>query len=56
MRHLITLAFFLAALGAYFAGFGLALPGATWFAGALFGAGLVCELLFWVRLFRHEEP
>jgi hypothetical protein len=54
MRHLITLAFLLAALVAYWASFSLALPGAIWLTGALFGAGLLCELMFWLRLFRQK--
>jgi hypothetical protein len=44
MRHFITVAFLLAALVAYWASFNPALPGAIWLAGALFGAGLLCEL------------
>lgn len=56
MHHLITVAFLLAALVAYWISFGLTLPGAVWVAGALFAAGLLCELVFWLRLFRHEKP
>ena len=56
MRHLITVSFLLSALVAYWASFRLAVPGALWLAGALFGAGLLCELAFWFRLFRHGRP
>ena len=56
MRHLITVAFLLAALVAYWASFSLALPEAAWLAGALFAAALLCELAFWLRLLRHGKP
>jgi len=56
MRYLITVSFLLTALVAYWASFRLALPGVLWLAGALFAAGLLCELTFWFRLFRHEKP
>jgi hypothetical protein len=56
MRHKITVAFLLAASVVYWAGFFLVLPGAVWFAGALCLAGLLCEVVFLLRLFRHEKP
>jgi hypothetical protein len=52
---LITFGFLLAALVAYWISFSPALPGAVWVAGALFAAGLFCELVFWLRPFRHEN-
>jgi len=56
MRHLITVSFLLTAFIAYWASSNLELPGALWLAGALFGAGVLCELTFWFRLFRHQKP
>ena len=53
VRHLIALAFFVAATVAYFVS--LAVPGAAWFAGALFAAGAVCELVFWFLFYQSGE-
>jgi hypothetical protein len=47
-RHLLTLVFLLASFVLYY--FGLE-TGAT----ALFVAGMVCEIVFWKRLFRRNR-
>jgi len=55
MRHLITVAFLVAAFAAYLASANPALTGAGWLAGGLFAAGISFELVFWLRLFRREK-
>jgi hypothetical protein len=47
-RHLITVGFLMASLAMYY--FGLE-TGAT----VLFVAGMVCEVVFWKRLFRRKH-
>ena len=56
MHHLITVAFFVAAYLAYFASANEASTGIAWLAWALLVAGLLCELVFWLRLFTREKP
>jgi len=53
MRHLITIAFLLAALAAYLVA--PMLTGALWLAGALLAAGILCEVVFWLRLLRRQK-
>lgn len=50
MRHLVTAAFFAAALAAY-----LASASAGWI-GALFVVGMLCEGIAWFRLMRRDKP
>jgi len=50
MRHLITAAFFIAAIAAY-----LASAGAGWI-GALFLVGMLCEGIAWFRVLRRDKP
>lgn len=47
-RHLITVGFLMAALAMYY--FGLETGAAV-----LFVAGMVCEIVFWKRLFRRKQ-
>jgi hypothetical protein len=47
LRHLVTIGFLLASLALYYIGLD---SGAT----ALFVAGMVCELVFWKRLFSRK--
>jgi len=54
MRHLITIALFVAALAAYLAA--PLLTGALWLAGALLAAGILCEGVFWFRLLTRKKP
>jgi hypothetical protein len=54
MRHLITIAFFLAALAAYLPA--PLLTGALWLAGALLAAGIVSEGVFWFRVLTRKKP
>lgn len=53
MRHIVTFAFLVAALAAYSLAPGVPAP---WLAGALFAAAILCELIFWLRLFQREKP
>jgi len=52
MRHLITLAIFLAAVAAYALGLGPLFFGAPLVGSVLVLAGVLFELAFWLRLFR----
>jgi hypothetical protein len=47
-RHLITVGFLMASLAMYY--FGLETGAAV-----LFVAGMVCEIVFWKRLFRRKR-
>ena len=49
MRHLITVAFLIGAIAAYWAS---ASPGLV---GTLFLVGMLCEGIFWFRLVRREK-
>jgi len=49
MRHLITVAFLVAAFAAYWASAG---PGLI---GLFFLVGMLCEGVFWFRLVRREK-
>ena len=55
MRHLITVAFFAAAYVAYVASANEASAGIAWLAWVLLAAGLLCEFVFWLRVFTSEK-
>jgi hypothetical protein len=50
MRHLITVAFVVAAIAAY-----LASAGPGWI-GGLFLVGMLCEGIAWIRVLRRDKP
>ena len=50
MRHMINIAFLVAALAAFAAGVGPAFFGAPLLGGLLLLVGLGCEITFWRRL------
>lgn len=47
MRHLITVVFLMASLAMYYIGLDTG-------AALLYVAGMVCEIVFWKRLFRRK--
>jgi len=55
MRHLITVAFLVAAGAAYWFSASPELAGVGWLAGFLFLGGMVCEGIFYWRTVRGEN-